>query len=174
MPLVSQSVPSFKGGVSQQPDIIRFPDQVTELINGFPNEVEGLQKRPPTIHVARVGERVDASKKKYHVINRDENEQYILQLGSGEFQVFDLNGTAKTCYFEDAEAQQYITASNPKESLKAVTVADYTFVLNTEKVVDGVGGRSDSGWSNTSLIYIKMLNMLRPTPFTSMVSMFVV
>lgn len=155
MPLVSQSVPSFKGGVSQQPDIIRFPDQVTELINGFPNEVEGLQKRPPTIHVARVGERVDASKKKYHVINRDENEQYILQLGSGEFQVFDLNGTAKTCYFEDAEAQQYITASNPKESLKAVTVADYTFVLNTEKVVDGVGGRSDSGWSNASLIYIK-------------------
>lgn len=155
MPLVSQSVPSFKGGVSQQPDIIRFPDQVTELINGFPNEVEGLQKRPPTIHVARVGERVDTSKKKYYVINRDENEQYILQLGSGEFQVFDLNGTPKTCYFEDDESRQYITASNPRESLKAVTVADYTFVLNTEKVVDSVDGRSDSGWSNTSLVYIK-------------------
>ena len=44
MPLVSQSVPSFKGGVSQQPDIIRFPDQVTELINGFPNEVGGLKR----------------------------------------------------------------------------------------------------------------------------------
>lgn len=69
--------------------------------------------------------------------------------------MFDLNGTPKTCYFEDDESRQYITASNPKESLKAVTVADYTFVLNTEKVVDGVGGRSDSGWSNTSLIYIK-------------------
>lgn len=100
MPLVSQSVPSFKGGVSQQPDIIRFPDQVTELINGFPNEVEGLQKRPPTIHVKRISDRVDSSKKKYHIINRDETEQYILQLGSGEFQVFDLNGTAKSCSFE--------------------------------------------------------------------------
>lgn len=155
MPLVSQSVPSFKGGVSQQPDIIRFPDQVTELINGFPNEVEGLQKRPPTIHVKRVADRVDTSKKKHYVINRDENEQYILQLGSGEFQVFDLNGNARNCSFETDEDRQYIIANNPKESLRAVTVADYTFVLNTEKVVDPVEGTSDSGKSNTSLAYIK-------------------
>ena len=155
MPLVSQSVPSFKGGVSQQPDIIRFPDQVTELINGFPNEVEGLQKRPPTIHVKRVADRVDTSKKKYHVINRDENEQYILQLGSGEFQVFDLNGNARNCSFETDEDRQYIIANNPKESLRAVTVADYTFVLNTEKVVDPVEGTSDNGKSDTSLAYIK-------------------
>lgn len=155
MPLVSQSVSSFKGGVSQQPDIIRFPDQVTELINGFPNEVEGLQKRPPTIHVKRVADRVDTSKKKYHVINRDENEQYILQLGSGEFQVFDLNGNARNCSFETDEDRQYIIANNPKESLRAVTVADYTFVLNTEKVVDPVEGTSYSGKSDTSLAYIK-------------------
>lgn len=155
MPLVSQSVPSFKGGVSQQPDIIRFPDQVTELINGFPNEVEGLQKRPPTIHVKRLSDRVDSNKKKYHVINRDETEQYILQLGSGEFQVFDLNGNARNCSFETDEDRQYIIANNPKDSLKAVTVADYTFILNTEKVVDSVEGVSDSGWSDTSLAYIK-------------------
>lgn len=155
MPLVSQSVPSFKGGVSQQPDIIRFPDQVTELINGFPNEVEGLQKRPPTIHVKRVSDKVDANKKKYHIINRDETEQYILQLGSGEFQVFDLKGNARSCSFETDADRQYITADNPKESLKAVTVADYTFVLNTEKIVDPVEGTSDSGKSDTSLVYIK-------------------
>lgn len=155
MPLVSQSVPSFKGGVSQQPDIIRFPDQVTELVNGFPNEVEGLQKRPPTISVGRLGEHVDSSKKKYHVINRDESERYILQLGSGEYQVYDLNGVAKECKFENEEAKQYIVSNNPKESLKAVTVADYTFILNTEKEVGAVEGRSDAGWSNTALVYIK-------------------
>lgn len=155
MPLVSQSITSFKGGVSQQPDIIRFPDQVTELINGFPNAVEGLQKRPPTISIGRLGGRVDSSKKKYHVINRDESERYILQLGSGEYQVYGLDGTRKTCSFEDEESRQYIVANNPKESLKAVTVADYTFVLNTEKVVDNVEGVSDSSLSNASLIYIK-------------------
>lgn len=155
MPLVSQSVPSFKGGVSQQPDIIRFPDQVTELINGFPNEVEGLQKRPPTISIGRLGDHVDSSKKKYHVINRDESERYILQLGSGEYWVYGLDGTHKQCKWEDEEARQYIVANNPKESLKAVTVADYTFILNTEKIVDRVEGLSDAGWSDTALIYIK-------------------
>lgn len=63
MPLVSQSIHSFKGGVSQQPDIIRFPDQVTELVNGFPNEVEGLQKRPPTLAIKRLSDRVDATRR---------------------------------------------------------------------------------------------------------------
>lgn len=155
MPLVSQSIHSFKGGVSQQPDIIRFPDQVTELVNGFPNEVDGLQKRPPTLAIKRLSDRVDATKKKYHVINRDEQEKYILQMGSGEYQVFDLNGVPKTCRFEDNESKQYITTSDPKGKLKAVTVADYTFVLNTEKVVDQVGGTSDSGRQDTSLVYIK-------------------
>lgn len=80
----------IKGGVSQQPDIIRFPDQVTELVNGFPNEVEGLQKRPPTLAIKRLSDRVDATKKKYHVINRDEHEKYILQIGSGEYQILIL------------------------------------------------------------------------------------
>lgn len=155
MPLVSQSVPSFKGGVSQQPDIIRFPDQVTELINGFPNEVEGLQKRPPTIHIARLGDSVDTATKKYHVINRDEQEKYILQLGSGEFSIWDLEGKPKKCKIEDEASRKYITTESPRDSLRAVTVADYTFILNTEKTVDKVGGRSDAGWSNTALVYVK-------------------
>lgn len=155
MPLVSQSIHSFKGGVSQQPDIIRFPDQVTELVNGFPNEVEGLQKRPPTLAIKRLSDRVDATKKKYHVINRDEQEKYILQIGSGEYQIFDLNGEPRTCKFEDDESKQYITTSDPKGKLKAVTVADYTFVLNTEKEVGAVEGMSSSGKKDTALVYIK-------------------
>lgn len=44
MPLVSQSTVSYKGGVSQQPEIIRFADQVEEQINGFSSEVDGLQR----------------------------------------------------------------------------------------------------------------------------------
>lgn len=155
MPLVSQSIRSFKGGVSQQPDIIRFPDQVTELVNGFPNEVEGLQKRPPTLAIKRLSDRDGATKKKYHVINRDEQEKYILQMGSGEYQIFDLNGEPRTCTFEDYESKLYITTNDPKGKLKAVTVADYTFVLNTEKVVDAVGGESPSGKKDTALVYIK-------------------
>lgn len=155
MALVSQTIASFKGGVSQQPDIIRFPDQVSELINGFPNEVEGLQKRPPTLHIKRLGESIDPAKVKHHVINRDDKEQYILQLESGNFKVWDLQGNQRTCKFEDDSCKQYITTSDPRNKLKAITVADYTFVVNTEKVVDEVSGTSPDGLALTSMVYIK-------------------
>ena len=90
MPLVSQSTVSYKGGVSQQPDIIRFADQVEEQINGFSSEVDGLQKRPPTVHIKRLGDRVDPLTTKYHVINRDETEQYILGMSSGTLKVWEF------------------------------------------------------------------------------------
>ena len=128
MPLISQSISSFKGGVSQQPDIIRFPDQVEELINGFPSEVEGLQKRPPTIHIARIGDSMGNNKVRYHVINRDENEQYILEMRSGSLRVWDLDGNAKTVNIK--EDASYLTVTDPIKEFRAVTVADYTFILN--------------------------------------------
>lgn len=128
MPLISQSISSFKGGVSQQPDIIRFPDQVEELINGFPSEVEGLQKRPPTIHIARLGDSMGNNKVRYHVINRDENEQYILEMRSGSLRVWDLDGNAKTVNIK--EDASYLTVTDPIKEFRAVTVADYTFILN--------------------------------------------
>ena len=128
MPLISQSISSFKGGVSQQPDIIRFPDQVEELINGFPSEVEGLQKRPPTIHIARLGDSMGNNKVRYHVINRDEKEQYILEMRSGSLRVWDLQGNAKTVNIK--EDSSYLTVTDPVKEFRAVTVADYTFILN--------------------------------------------
>lgn len=128
MPLISQSIGSFKGGVSQQPDIIRFPDQVEELLNGFPSEVEGLQKRPPTIHIARLGDTMGDTKVRYHVINRDEKEQYILEMRSGSLRVWDLEGNAKSVTIE--EDSSYLTVTDPLKEFRAVTVADYTFILN--------------------------------------------
>lgn len=128
MPLISQSISSFKGGVSQQPNIIRFPDQVEELINGFPSEVEGLQKRPPTIHIARLGDSMGNNKVRYHVINRDEKEQYILEMRSGSLRVWDLKGNAKTVNIK--EDSSYLTVTDPIKEFRAVTVADYTFILN--------------------------------------------
>ena len=128
MPLISQSISSFKGGVSQQPDIVRFPDQVEELINGFPSEVEGLQKRPPTVHLKRLDDSMGSTKARYHVINRDENEQYILEMKNGALRVWDLQGNAKTVTI--AEDSSYLTVTDPMDEFRAVTVADYTFILN--------------------------------------------
>lgn len=131
MALVSQSISSFKGGVSQQPDVVRYPDQLKEQLNAFSSEVEGLQKRPPTIHIGRLGDSLGNTKVKYHVINRDENEQYILEMRSGQLRVWSLDGSSRNVTI--AADSAYLNVNDPVEDFRAVTVADYTFILNRNK-----------------------------------------
>ena len=43
--LISQSVKNIVSGISQQPPVLRLPEQLEEQINGFSTEASGLQKR---------------------------------------------------------------------------------------------------------------------------------
>ena len=153
MPLVSQSTVSYKGGVSQQPDIIRFADQVEEQINGFSSEVDGLQKRPPTVHIKRLGDRVDPLTTKYHVINRDETEQYILGMSSGSLKVWDFEGNEKKVVIDNDAS--YLNVSDANDEFRAVTVADYTFILNRSKTVGMSSSTTPRKGQDTALAYIK-------------------
>ena len=46
MASVTQRVPNYLGGVSKQPDDKKFPGQVSEALNVYPDPTFGLQKRP--------------------------------------------------------------------------------------------------------------------------------
>ena len=130
MTLIAQDIASFKGGVSQQPDILRFPDQLQEQLNAFSSEVSGLQKRPPTVYLNRLRNKF-SSNPFIHIINRDKNEQYILAIADGNLEVWDLEGNKKTVNYS-GNAKSYL--SNSSNDMRAVTVADYTFILNRKKV----------------------------------------
>lgn len=79
MTLISQAITSLKGGISQQPPQLRFPDQVAAQENAFSDEVLGLLKRPPSVFVNKLNiPNIDTAK--MHVINRDETEKYIMTL----------------------------------------------------------------------------------------------
>ena len=43
---ITQQIPDFLGGVSTQPDDQKLPNQVSEIINGYPDPTFGLIKRP--------------------------------------------------------------------------------------------------------------------------------
>ena len=134
MGLVSQAIKNLKGGISQQPDILRFADQGEHQVNAFSSTVEGLQKRPPSINIKRLSDS-DAlgSKPLIHVINRDEVEQYAVVFTGTSLKVFDIKtGAAQTV--ESPKGLDYITTTNPRSVLRMVTVADYTFIINTEKL----------------------------------------
>lgn len=153
MPLVAQSTSSYKGGVSQQPDIVRFPDQLTQQINGFSSQVQGLQKRPPTKHIKRLEDKIDGSASKFHIINRDENEQYLLEMCNRQLKVLDLNGNPKTVNINDDAA--YLEVQDPNDDFRAVTVADYTFILNRNKIVQMDTAETPKTGNDTALVYIK-------------------
>ena len=46
MASVTQTIPQFSLGMSEQPDNLKFPGQVTEIVNAIPDITNGLFKRP--------------------------------------------------------------------------------------------------------------------------------
>lgn len=132
MPLVSRTIPNLVQGVSQQPEILRLPSQADEQINGFSSVVEGLKKRPPSKHIAKISTTSFANSF-VHTINRDVTERYVISISNNSIKVFELDGTEKTVVAQTG-ALNYLNASNPKQDYVATTVADFTFILNKQKI----------------------------------------
>jgi len=129
MPVVSQSIPNFLNGISQQTPTQRGINQGTEQINLQSDIVKGLSKRPPLEFIATLdGTNVYPNTVKTWTIQRDENNKYICVFYNGGVKVFDLAGVEKTVTFPDGAS--YLTSTNPKEDFKMVNIADFTFVAN--------------------------------------------
>lgn len=132
MGLISQSVKNLKGGISQQPDILRYPEQGAVQVNGWSSETEGLQRRPPLVFTKNLGTSEEfGSNPLVHLINRDEHEQYYVVFTGTGIRVFDLQGNEKIV----KRNSNYDQCSNPREDLRMITVADYTFIVNRKVVI---------------------------------------
>lgn len=136
MPLVSTGIPNLLNGVSQQPSTLRQATQGEIQTNATSSVIDGLVKRPPTEHIAKVIN-TSLSNAAIHVVNRDEDNQYIIVItataSSASIFAFDIDGNTTTMSTPDGVAYLYCT--NPAKHLKFLTVADYTFVVNTTKTV---------------------------------------
>jgi len=135
MPLINTSVPNLIQGVSQQPDATRFDGQCEEQENALSSVAEGLKKRPNTRHVARLLETAIDADSFVHFINRDDNEKYVvIHTGSG-IEAWNIV-TGVKCLMNGSTSPltppTYLQTSTPRESLKALTVADNTFIVNKE------------------------------------------
>lgn len=146
MALISQAIKNLKGGISQQPDILRYPDQGARQINGWSSESEGLQKRPPMVFIKTLGDQAALGQSPYiHLINRDEYERYYVVFTGSGIRVFDLAGNEKTVRYSANKA--YITTATPREDLRMVTVADYTFIVNRNYTVASGGAINMHGFN---------------------------
>lgn len=131
--LVSQTIPTLKGGISQQPEVLKFPEQGTRQVNGWSSETNGLQKRPPIVFTEVLSESGSFGEEPYiHLINRDETEQYYIVMTGETIKIFDLSGRE----YSVKGSSDYIRASKPRDNLRLLTIADYTFIVNKSITVE--------------------------------------
>lgn len=129
MGLVTGDLPGLYNGVSQQAVAMRLPTQC-ELQENFDGTlVAGLKKRPPFEHVANIP--VGDGRVFMHVINRDETERYVLVIRGGQPYVYDFAGRG---YPVNAPSGLSYLADD-SAGYAALTVADYTFIVNRAKQV---------------------------------------
>lgn len=142
MALTTRTLTSLLNGVSRQPAILRSQDQTDDELNTWGNIALGLGRRPPTRHIADL-DVDDAEGAFIHHINRDTSERYLVIIKDGDLRVFDIaTGEEKTVSFPTGKA--YLAGASG--AFKAVTVADYTFVVNSsiEPALGGVGDDEDT------------------------------
>lgn len=147
--LLNIPVPNMISGVSQQAPSLRFPSQANEQINCQSSIIEGLTKRPPTKHIGILATTVDddVDQTAVHIINRDETERYVVMVrgdipaidvaGFPPYEPLSVHGVDGTEYpvVYDSGTKAYLDCADPSKSIKLLTIADYTFVVNTTKTV---------------------------------------
>ena len=134
---ITQTVPSFTSGISEQPDHLKFQGQVRDVVNAVPDVTYGLFKRPGSKRVGTAPLTNVQSGGSFFHYYRDEIEgSYIGQVAAdGQLRVWRCSdGTQMTTIYGtggQTALTNYLTTSEP-ENLQFLTINDTTFVTNRD------------------------------------------
>ncbi len=132
--VVSQSIPNFLNGISQQTPTQRGINQAEEQVNLQNNIVDGLSKRPAFEYIDTIdATNVFPNTVKFWSIQRDKDNQFVVIFYNGGVKVYDLDGNEKPVTI--ASGASYLTSTNPKSDFKLANIADYTFIANKQTTV---------------------------------------
>jgi hypothetical protein len=178
MTAISQKLPNLIGGVSQQPDTLKFSNQFRSCTNYYPDLTFGLAKRPGIKGTKKLAGAVDNGT--WFTIFRDEDEKYIIQFSkAGVLRIWNARtGAQQTVNTVAAESISYATHVNT-DDLAVLQINDYTFVLNRTKTVAPVATKSaivspyalvlinTVAYSTTYTVTLDGINFNYATPTTS-------
>jgi hypothetical protein len=155
--LITGFLPSLIGGVSQQPHSLRIPEQAEESINALASITEGLLKRPNTEFVANLSDAFGSLSDTafVHSYARDPSERYVVVVIDGDLKVYNLiDGSEVTVSFPDGKGYLDVS-SDPAANFRAVTIGDFTFLVNRTVTVDDTATTSASD-PFEALVWIRM------------------
>ncbi len=138
MASITQTIPQYSLGMSEQPDQLKFPGQVTEVTNAIPDLTKGLFKRPGA---KRIGTDALADVHHdgawFHYFRDEEEGSYIGQVDhTGEVRVWRCSdGQKMTTVYQPNETAikaYLIHPTTAPENLQFLTINDTTFVTNRD------------------------------------------
>ena len=144
MASVTQKISNYVLGISQQPDEKKFPGQVNDLVNGVPDVMEQLTKRPGSHLISTLTPSTAANAKWFSIYTRDD-ESYVGQAAAdGTIKIWrcsdgveipvdyaNIAGTNKATYLDNT------ALSDEKSSdIQVLTINETTFFVNRRKTVD--------------------------------------
>jgi hypothetical protein len=162
MTLETRPVPGLFGGVSQRIPAMRHPTQCSEQRNGIATTVDGLYKRPGLTFVKQLdldGANGASIRNSFgnafaHHIDKAALGSFELIIVNGNLMVFNkTTGAAQTVSFPNGKA--YLNSSDPESGFRCVTVADYTFVVNTSVVTAMLPATDPANPVNVAYVNIK-------------------
>ena len=167
MASVTQTIPSFTGGISEQPDQLKFPGQVKDVVNAIPDITRGLYKRPGAKRVGTTPlANVQSGGSWFHYHRDDEEGSYIGQVAAdGQLRMWkadgDNAGAAQNITYGtggQTAIQNYLATSNA-ENIQFLTINDTTFVCsrdstNSNTLVGSTGTTTDN--PNTHFAFVEV------------------
>jgi len=118
MRTITQRIPNLLLGISQQPDLRKFPGQVVKADNVFPDYALGLLKRPGGKYISNLQEASTSGR--WFSIIRDTDEKYVGQYDNNIFRIWSLsdgsprvvkmgtpgsNGIPSACNYNDVKTE---------------------------------------------------------------------
>lgn len=137
---ITQTIPNFIGGISQQPDHLKFPGQVNDMLNGIPDVTKGLFKRPGSDRIIDTPlSNVQSGGAWFHYFRDEVEGSYIGQVSAdGNIRIWSCKtGVMQVTVFGDggiadrASLQAYLQTTVP-ENLQFLSINDTTFVTNRD------------------------------------------
>ena len=166
MAAVTQTIPGFLGGVSNQPDDKKMPGQVTQAINAYPDPTFGLTKRPGFKFMKELTDgssafdNNDLDNAKWFYYNRDADERYIGCIvgasGSpyGNIHIWNAIDLVKCTVNYHSAARAYLNAVNSSD-YDVLTIRDTTIITNkTTTITSRAGSAYTANQNGTVRIHL--------------------
>jgi len=154
MTSITQQIPNYVGGISQQPDELKVPGQVRTAKNVIPDVTHGLLKRPGGRLIGNALSAYTTTSKWFHYY-RDENEQYIGQIqgSDGQIKMWRCSdGQPMTVTNNLTTTTKTGTYTRNTSGVITVTISDHGYKLGETVYLDFTSGATDAVYKITNIV----------------------